>query len=174
MDDGTLAFLTRALALKDVPRQGWFRAGIGRPESVADHTYGVALLALALAPERGLDAARALRLALVHDLAEAEVGDLVPGEYESKEAKLRLEREGLLAMLENAPARLRDGLLADFDELAEGTSPEARFVHQLDKLEMGLQAKRYHAQGTPKEALADFLRSARQGLHEAPLKRALD
>lgn len=174
MDVGTLAFVTQALALKDVARQGWFRAGIERPESVADHAWGVALLAATLAPERGLDAGRALRLAVVHDVAEVVVGDLVPGEYESKEAKLRLERHGLEQILATASAVTRARFLADFDELAASTTPEARFVHELDKLEMGLQAKRYHAQGVAADRLKDFLQSARNGVQDPAFKRALD
>lgn len=169
MDEGTLAFTLRALALKDVPRQGWFRAGIERPESVADHTWGVALLAAVLAPERGLDAGRCVRLAVVHDVAEAAVGDLVPGEYASREEKLASERAGLEDMLHGAPADLRTRMMADFDELAQGATPESRFVHELDKLEMGLQARRYQEAGVAARRLEEFLASARAGIHDPGL-----
>src|SRR5581483_10618972 len=99
MDDGTLAFLLRAEALKDQPRRGWRRALVARPESVADHAWGVALLATLACPE-GVSRARAVELAILHDVCEAVVGDLVPGEYASREEKLARERAGLLAMLE--------------------------------------------------------------------------
>src|SRR4051794_5293762 len=65
-------------ALKEVRRKGWGDRGLSDAESVADHSYRVALLAWALARARGLDAGRALLIALVHDLAEAEVGDGTP------------------------------------------------------------------------------------------------
>jgi putative hydrolase of HD superfamily len=174
MDDGTLAFVMRALALKDVPRQGWFRVGVARPESVADHSWGMALLAVVLARERGLDAGRVVELCVVHDVAEAVVGDLVPGEYASKPDKLARERAGLAEMLADAPPALRARFLADFDELASSATPEAAFVHELDKLEMGLQARRYEAQGLPREKLEEFVASARAGVKDAALKRALD
>src|SRR5260221_8313896 len=67
-----------AARLKDVRRQGWVDRGVPDAESVADHSYGVALLAWAVARARGLDGERALLIAIVHDLAEAEVGDETP------------------------------------------------------------------------------------------------
>lgn len=49
--------------------------GVETPESVADHSWGTALLVLMCAPA-GLDVSRALAMATVHDLAEARVGDI--------------------------------------------------------------------------------------------------
>src|SRR5829696_4899937 len=65
-------------SLKQVRRKGWVDRGVPDAESVADHSYRVALLAWALARARGLDAERAMLIGLVHDLAEAEVGDETP------------------------------------------------------------------------------------------------
>src|SRR5688572_1987599 len=64
--------------LKRVRRKGWVDRGVPDAESVADHSYRLALLAWAVARQRGLDADRALKMALFHDLAEAEVGDETP------------------------------------------------------------------------------------------------
>ena len=162
MDDATLTFLLRALALKDRPRRGWYRAGLARPESVADHSWGIALLAATLCPP-SLDRARVLELAILHDVCEVAVGDLVPGEYESRAAKLGLEREGLLELLAGSPEPLRARVLGAFDEMAAEQTAEARFVHELDKLEMALQAKRYQVSGVEAGALASFRASARRG-----------
>lgn len=173
MDPGTVSFLLRALALKERPRRGWLRAGVARPESVADHAWGVALLAAVATPE-GLDRGRVVELAVLHDVAEAVVGDLVPGEYASKEEKLALERRGLESMLAEAPEGLRSRLLTAFDELAGDASPEARFVHELDKAEMAFQATRYAEAGVPAGALEGFRASARRGVApEGPLAEAL-
>src|SRR5919197_1409601 len=74
-----LAALAEAAGkLKQVRRKGWVDRGVVDAESVADHSYRLALLAWAVASGRGLDADRALRIALFHDLAEAEVGDETP------------------------------------------------------------------------------------------------
>jgi putative hydrolase of HD superfamily len=173
VDPTTVPFVLRALALKDAPRRGWLRAGVARPESVADHSWGVALLAAVATPE-GLDRARVLELAALHDLAEAAVGDLVPGEYASKEEKLALERRGLEGLLAEAPDALRARLLADFDELASDASPEARFVHELDKLEMAFQARRHEDAGVPRAALEPYRASARKGVTTPALAAALN
>jgi putative hydrolase of HD superfamily len=171
MHEGTLRFLLRAEALKDRPRRGWLRAGVARPESVADHAWGVAMLAALAAPE-GIDRARAVELALLHDVCEAVTGDLVPGEYAGREEKLRLERDALLEMLEGAPEDVRARVLGAFDEMARDATPEARFVHELDKFEMALQAKRYQEKGALADALAPFRESARKGLTSPDLAGA--
>ncbi|MCA9779191.1 MAG: HD domain-containing protein, partial [Candidatus Eremiobacteraeota bacterium] len=63
--------LRHLLRLKTVSRQGWTRHPIPQAavESVADHSYGVALLALLMCPPE-LNRSRVLELALLHDLAE--------------------------------------------------------------------------------------------------------
>ena len=174
MDPAAVEFVQRALALKDQPRRGWLRAGVARPESVADHTWGVALLALVAAESRpGLDRARLLELALVHDLAEAVVGDLVPGEYAHKGEKVARERAALEELAGALDVALRGRLLARFEELASDASPEARLVHELDKLEMAFQAERYERQGVPRERLEGFRASADKGVADARLRDAL-
>lgn len=175
MDPGTVAFVQAALALKDQPRRGWLRVAPPRVESVADHTWGVALLVLAAAEDRrDLDRARLLELALVHDLAEAITGDLVPGEYAHKGEKTMREREALEGMIATLPVALRSRLMARFEELASESSEEARLVHQLDKLEMAFQAERYERQGVPAAKLAEFRASADAGVTDVRLRGALD
>ena len=174
MDPGTIEFVRRALALKDQPRRGWQRIGIERPESVADHTWGVALLAILTLEERkGLDRGRLLELAIVHDLAEAIVGDLIPGEYAHKGEKTARERRALEDMVDTLPVALRGRLLARFEELASDTSPEAHLVHQLDKLEMAFQAADYRAKGRPAADVDGFFASAEKGIGDARLADAL-
>ncbi|HUR68331.1 MAG TPA: HD domain-containing protein [Candidatus Thermoplasmatota archaeon] len=174
MDPGTLEFMRRAIALKDQMRRGWQRVGIKRPESVADHSWGVALLALAAAEERPhLDRARLLELAITHDLAEAILGDLIPGEYAHKGEKIARERRALEDLVDTLPLPLRSRLLARFEELASDATPEAHLVHQLDKLEMALQAERYHSQGrAPGRDLDAFHESAAAGISDATLADA--
>src|SRR5512140_3852220 len=72
--------LLRANNLKSVPRSGWVMHGVPEAESVADHTFGVAFVALALAQALGtdtpLDRGKLLSTALLHDLAESLTGDI--------------------------------------------------------------------------------------------------
>lgn len=154
------AFLEEALRLKVIVRAGWVHAGIPDAESVADHSWGMALLALVLCPD-DLDRERVLALAIVHDLAEVRVGDITPDEM-PREQKRERERTAAASLLRAHPK-----LWALWEDYEQSRSPEAKFVHQLDKLDMGLQALRYAAP-------AEFLASARAGLLDPRLLALLD
>lgn len=88
-----LLLLHEALSLKNLPRTGWALRGAPR-ESVAEHVYGTAIIALALARMEKLsarDEAALVRIALLHDLHEARIGDLVP----SQKRKLLPDERGV-------------------------------------------------------------------------------
>lgn len=150
--------LLEAIALKDVARAGWLRVGVERPESVAAHSWGVAWLVLALCPEH-LDRGRALALALLHDLAEVRVGDVTPHDGVPREEKRRLESEAFASMV--APLPHAAELCALFAEVEDASTPEGRFVKACDRLDMGLQARRYAAAG---HDTSEHLASAREAL----------
>jgi len=154
-----------ALALKDLPRAGWVRAGVGEPESVAAHAWGVAWLVLVLCPE-GVDRGRALAIAVAHDIAEVRCGDITPHDGVSaaeKQAKEEAAMESLASGLPNA-----DSLLELWRDYEAGQSAEARFVKACDKLDMALQAQRYSAeQGID---LSEFIDSALSRLGESELR----
>jgi putative hydrolase of HD superfamily len=142
MDPAALrAVLIETLQLKELPRAGWVRAGVPAPESVADHSWGVTWLALALCPP-GLDRGRVLAMAVMHDLAEVRTGDLTPADGVPADEKARCEGEALAALL--APLG-RPDLLDLWREFEARATPEARFVRACDKLDMALQARRYEA-----------------------------
>ena len=84
--------LLTLLKLKDIDRAGWVRAGVSNPESVAAHSWGMAILALRLCPDH-LDLSKVLQLCLVHDVAEIVVGDLTPHDSIKGQEKHDLERE---------------------------------------------------------------------------------
>ena len=120
------------LGLKDVLRQGWVNVGVESPESVAAHSWGMAILALKLCPD-DLNLEHVLKLCLVHDLPEVIVGDLTPqDDVSTKSADERA------AMEQIAPE-----WVSLFDEYEHQTTPEAVFVKRLDKLDMALQAQIY-------------------------------
>lgn len=165
-----LGFLREAAGLKRVMRQGWIdRLGMGRPESVADHTYGVAVIAMVLADSRGLDAGRAVRMALLHDLAESRTGDLVPGQAGAEE-KRAMEDEAFCGIVRGLPGGLAAEYAGLWREYSEGATPEAALVRQADKLEMALQASEYAGDGHPRELLAPFLDDARGRITDPELK----
>ena len=77
-----LDFWSLALQLKRLRRTGWIDRGVSDPESSADHSWGVALLAWLLARDYpDLDRERVLLLGLIHDLPEAVAGDATPFDH---------------------------------------------------------------------------------------------
>ncbi len=130
--------------LKILKRTGWVRKKIPNPESVAEHSFRTAVLALVLAPRVGADANKAVKMALIHDIGEAEIGDIVTvqgvkQQYDLKEKSI-LERKAFMNILS-----LVDGkeYLALFDEFEQNKTKEAQLVRQIDKLEMVIQAYEY-------------------------------
>ncbi|MCX6773119.1 MAG: HD domain-containing protein [Candidatus Micrarchaeota archaeon] len=95
-DERTFHLLLDAFSLKHLPRTGWVRMGAPL-ESVADHSFGAAVIALALAKMEELssqDESLLLKAALLHDLHEAKLGDLTPDEKKaSKPDEEGTERE---------------------------------------------------------------------------------
>lgn len=134
-----------ATALKDVERAGWVLRNVAHPESVADHSYGTALLCLLYAEDSGVDVGRAVTVALVHDLAEVVTGDHVaradPADREVTEAvKAAAEREAVASL----PAS--DTFAAAWLEYENRSTPEAVFVRDMNLIDMCLQALRYEAE----------------------------
>ena len=117
-----------------------------------------------------LDTARAALLALVHELGESFAGDITPVDGVSREEKARLEREAIYRALEGHPDL--EWFLSLWEEFEAGSSPEARFVRQLDRLEMGLQAALQDAEGFP--GMGEFYDSARSTVVEPRLRALLE
>ncbi|KAH9479859.1 5'-deoxynucleotidase HDDC2 [Psilocybe cubensis] len=106
--------------------------------------YRMAMLAM-LSEDSKLDISKCVMMALVHDLAEAQVGDIAPREGIPKAEKHRLESEAMHNivhdMLHNSPAAQKINAL--WMEYEDGKSPEAKFVKDLDRFEMASQALEY-------------------------------
>ncbi len=96
-DEKTFSLLFESLSLKKLPRMGWLIEKAPH-ESLADHSFGAAIIALALARMEGLgeaEEAALVRRALLHDLHESRIGDLsrlqrlyVKADYEKAEKEL--------------------------------------------------------------------------------------
>ncbi|MEO9295161.1 MAG: HD domain-containing protein [Nitrososphaera sp.] len=155
-------FLDAVLALKTVRRAGWVaKAGIKDAESVADHTFSMCAIGMALSDIMGLDTERAIRMILLHDLAESVVGDYMPGQV-AAEKKMQQESEAMKSILACLPPKVRADYQKVWQEFLAGKSRTARFVHRLDRLEMALQARKYGNDGHDKKLLAQFLQSAQK------------
>lgn len=139
-----LEFFSRAGKLKGVERTGWVEAGVPSPESVADHSYRTTLMAVIIAEAEGLDSLKAAKMALIHDLAEAETGDLTPAQKSLEgEAHKRAEDAAMRSLLRLLPGKLVASFTKLWHEYESLDSPKARLVHDADRLEMLLQASEY-------------------------------
>lgn len=158
--------------LKHLFRKGWLRSiPAEQCESVAEHTFATALLAWLLAehffPE--LNPEKILKLALIHDLGEIHAGDITPHDGISAAEKNRVERQGVEKIFSRLPGGER--YVALWEEYENGTTPEAQFVKQIDRLEMALQAGVYeYQQGVD---LKEFFESAAGAIISPELKTIL-
>ncbi len=159
--------------LKQIYRRGWLQRGILplRCESVADHSYGVAMLVMFLADQHApeLDMAKLLRLCLLHDFGEIDAGDVTPADGVSSADKVQREHASVLRVLRRLPDQ--DRYMALWHEYEAGVTPEASFVRQVEKLEMAVQASVYEHQKLAE--LGEFFASTKTALHDAQLQTIL-
>ncbi len=151
------SLLRAAGKLKKTKRAGWVKkARIVGAESVADHSFRMAILAAYLSVVKRLDQLKVIRMCLIHDLAESEIGDIVPEEKESERKHRELEDVTVRRILATLPSNQRKRFIKDWEELLSMKTREAKLVWQIDKLEMGLQMKEYLADGFDPKRLKNF------------------
>ena len=122
--------------LKCSPRHSW--TSNGRRESVAEHSWQLALMAMLLTdtfPE--LDMNRVIRMCLIHDLGEAFTGD-IPA-FEKTSAHEQTEEEQLRQWVDTLPEGSRSEFRDLLAEMKAWQTPEARLYKALDKMEAVIQ-----------------------------------
>jgi putative hydrolase of HD superfamily len=147
--------LERLNNLKRIPRTGWLLCNIplGEVEDVAQHTFDVATITLLLANEferKGtkLNGERALGMALLHDWAEASIGDFPYTALKHlgpSGTKKNIEEKALGDILRGMPDR--EKYMGLWREYSEKHTVEAKLVHAADYLSMLVQAVKYHERG---------------------------
>lgn len=142
---GTADFLHEMGHLKHIPRNGWLRLGIRQPESIADHSFRVAMIGITLAAMGGADIGRTAALCVFHDGHEARIGDVdaIGRAYVKTASPAAVTAHQTLAMPDDAARALR-GLTSEFEARE---TPEALYAKDADRLETLLQAREYQAQG---------------------------
>jgi putative hydrolases of HD superfamily len=146
-DEATVSWLHEAGHLKNTPRTGWQLAGVRGPESVAEHSFRVGVLAYVIAVMEGADADRAAALALFHDLPEARTTDL----HSMAKPWIETKPDARVIEAQTAalPEQLAEPIRALIAEFADKQTLEAKCAKDADKLECLLQAREYQAQGNP-------------------------
>ena len=169
--DSIIKILSKAGALKGVKRTGWVLKGVENVESVADHTWRMALLIMLLANDK-LDKLKLLEMNTVHDLGEIRVGDI---KWEtgrkvisSPRVKHRDEMKVMQGIFKNH--KNKDKYINLLKEFNEQKTPEAKFLKQIDKLEMALQALEYEQEGYPPHLFDEFWENAEKYLEGEELE----
>ena len=127
-----LNFLNIIEKLKCNTRHSW--TSNGRRESVAEHSWRLAVMALLCKdeyPDINID--KVIKMALIHDLGEAVTGD-VPAFYKTNADELN-ETNAIQSLLNNLPSEFQNEFSQLFNEMSTLSSPEAKLLKALDNLE---------------------------------------
>lgn len=134
--------------LKNIYRQGWIKNKFGssfapKCESIADHSFSIAILCLTIIEKYNLDydVLKCLKLCLIHEFGEVYAGDITPKDNISKEEKHLLEESAIKKLLESL--NFTNDYFEIWQEYEAQETKEAIFVKELDTLEFLLQGTVY-------------------------------
>lgn len=164
--DGFLEFHIITEKLKYLKRTGWILRKVPDPESVASHTFRMALMALTLQTElkaEGIDLLKVLKMVLYHDIGESIIGDLVPEHIEktgnNNKSINQLDKHKIeLQAFESLAGIINDQEIVKlWKEIEEGETKEALIVKDIDLIDMALQASQYKQRYPHLSRLDEFL-----------------
>ncbi|HLE07022.1 MAG TPA: HD domain-containing protein [archaeon] len=161
--------------LKRTLRTGWVNRKVRNPESVAEHSWRAAVLCLVLA-DKNLDKNKLVKMAVVHDLEEALTGDIITKE---KEANAEVSKRNAAEAMKKISAVIGGAEGKEIFELWEDyentESEEAKFLSDVEKLEMLIQAYEYgKVQPDRKEILGDFFSRTASKIKNPKIIKILD
>ena len=143
-EENVIKYYVLCNKLKNVIRTGWmdWKVQRDRIESVAEHIFGVQMLAIAMKSEfeYDIDIMKVIYMLAIHELGETVIGDLTQFQID-KTQKEKIEHEAVHKILSS----LIDGEQIEklFLEFDAHETPEAMFAYQCDKLECDIQCKLY-------------------------------
>ena len=131
-----LEFLAMAEKLKCNTRHSYTSSG--RHESVAEHSFRLALMAYMVSDEvPEIDTDKVIRMCLIHDLGEAITGD-IPS-FEKTDSDESAEDSAVSGFVNQLPEYWKKQLGEMYSEMNELKTPEAKLYKALDKLEAVIQ-----------------------------------
>ena len=140
-----LNFYVLATSLKDKIRSGWLTWHVSkeRLESIAEHIYGVSILAIAIDSEEdlGINIDRVVKMLVLHELEEVIIGDITPFDKVTEEEKYNKGMEAINIILDGLIKK--DEYVSLLKEFNDRETKDAIFAYSCDKLEADLMAKIY-------------------------------
>lgn len=149
--------------LKHLKRTGWLIRHVPNPETVAAHSWRMALMAIYKEEELskiGVDTNHVIEMCLLHDIGESVVGDIVPEVHQtgskkiSAQTKKRIEKDAVHFLAQKYDFHKLETI---FNEYENQETLEAKVVKNLDKLDMLLQAYEYHTTYPDLTRLNEFM-----------------
>lgn len=165
--ENLIDFMKSMQKLKETKRKGWTLKDIPDPESVADHSFGVAILSMATSSDLNVDEDKLIKMCLIEDIGESVIGDITPHDDISEEEKIKKEKR---AVKELADIIGNEEILSLWEEYVEGQTKEAKIAQQLDKVEMALQTLNYEEKHGKKEKMKEFYNHTEKRLENSKLK----
>ena len=167
-----LKFLTIVGRLKRTDRSGWVKRNIVKPESVSDHMYRMAIMAMVLGDTfSDIKRDHCIKMCLVHDMAESIVGDITPYDGVSKEEKHQREVKAISDLCAMVDEKVGSEIKDLFLEYENQETVESKFVKDLDKFEMILQAYHYEQEVNKPGMLQEFFDSVDGKLQTSVVKK---
>lgn len=174
-------FLSVIEKLKCNTRHSWTSSG--RHESVAEHSWRLATMAMLSADEYpDLDISKVIIMCLIHDWGEAITGD-IPSFFKTDEHE-KAEAHAIHDLLAQLPVDFRTKFAEIFLEISELKTPEAKLFKALDNMEAVLShneaplstwiEREYEENliyGEENASWSDWTRSLRQMLKEDSQKK---
>jgi len=160
--------------IKRVKRSGWVREGIDNPESVADHSFRTAMMAMIFGPQLSVDSDKLIKMALVHDIGEGYITDMVVERGINIDSLLRVKKDKLEIRATNKilkDTNNKDYFINLLKESLFAESAEAKILKQIERLEMAVQALEYEEE-TGKD-LNEFFENAQMHITDEYLKQIL-
>ena len=131
----------------------------------------MSVMSMVLSDMKSLDSEKVLKMAILHDWAESKIGDFMP-EQIGYDKKSELENYAMSEILESLPEKIQNDYQNLWNEFLLRDTQESKLVHELDKLEMALQAKIYEKEVDP-ERVKPFIISAVEQIIDPDVKKVL-
>jgi len=158
---------------KRLPRTGWVKRKVIKPESVADHCFRVVVLCMALGSILEVNEEKLLKMGVIHDLGETATGDLVVESWKKIDIKARKKKEEIESKaIKDILWKYGEEYPRLFREMIQRKTREAKVFWQIDVLERTIQAFEYEKeQGID---MTEFFVNADMQIKEPILKKAFE
>jgi putative hydrolases of HD superfamily len=163
--------------LKQLFRRGYLRrnrVSAEKCESVAEHCFGMLVLAWFIISKKSLDfdLLKIFKLIIAHEFGEIYAGDITVADNISRQEKFDLEKSAVQKLFEDFPDA--EEYVEAWAEYSAKATPEAIFVSQIDKLEMAFQASIYQLQYEYEKDFTEFIAGVEEQITDPVLREIYD